>query len=156
VSSRRQERSKTATRTSKADQDREVARNSLTWTKRGAILGAAAIIVAILIAVVSWIISHQDTVNQQPPGIAVTTVPHDRANGAPILPVPVVTVRPNAYLPAGVQLNIACLQQVGAHHLLAQISYGQYKDEWIDAFDIKTPENQDVWKVKPPLLLCKT
>ena len=50
------------------------------------------ITVAIAIAVVSLLImNHQDKTSQQPPGVAVTTVPNDPIGGAPILPVTVAS-----------------------------------------------------------------
>jgi hypothetical protein len=100
------------------------------------------------------ITNQQAQESQQPPGVAVTTVPIDSYGGAPILPVAAVHVTPSAYLAIGVRLYVDCLQLLGGKYLLAQISYGQYENEWIDAFDIKTPENRDVRHLKPPLPEC--
>lgn len=157
MSAKRQQRPKTVPRTAKADEDREVARRSLVWTRRNAILAGLGILVAIAIAVGSILItSPQGPASQPPPGVAVNTVPIDTVGGAPILPVAAATVTPSAYLAAGAQLYIDCLQPVSGKYLLARISYGQYKNEWIDIFDIKTPENQDVRYLKPPLPECST
>src|SRR6476619_5525121 len=113
-------------------QPKAVPRRSLTWTKRAAILTALGVVVAIAIPVVTILItSHQGSTSQPPSGVAVNTVPVDRIGGAPILPV-AATVAPSAYLPAGVQLYIDCLQPAAGKYLLARISYGQYKNEWID------------------------
>jgi hypothetical protein len=57
MSAKRQQRPKAAPRTARADEDREVARRSLTWTKRSAILTGLGILVAIAIAVVSILIT---------------------------------------------------------------------------------------------------
>ena len=128
------------------------------WTRRGAILTAVGVVVAVVGVVVAILAipgtSGQDTVSQQPKGIAVNTVPLDPIGGARIFPVPVVTDTPVAYLSGGVQLQIDCLQEVDGKYLLAQISSGQYRNEWIDALDIQTPEGQDVQKLSPPLPEC--
>jgi hypothetical protein len=158
MSAKRQQQPKAAPRTAKADEDRKIARRSLAWTRRNAILAGLGIIVAIAIAVVSILATNRQgpasPASQQPPGVAVNTVPIDPVGGAPILPVAAATVTPSAYLGAGVQLYIDCLQPVGGKYLLARISYGQYENEWIDIFDIRTPENQDVQHLKPPLPEC--
>lgn len=150
--------SATSPKLSKADQDREITRKSFVWTRRGVILTAVAIIVSIVGVTVAIIAipgsSPTDTVSQQPNGIAVTIVPQDRVGGAPILPVPVVTDAPVAYLSGGVQLQISCLQEVDSKYLLAQISSGPYQNEWIDALDILTPKGQDVQELSKPLPKC--
>ncbi len=139
MSSRRERRSRATPKTSKADQDREVAQKSLVWTRRAALWTGAAIVVAVVGIVVPILTtSDQNTPSPQPKGMEVITVPLDRIGGAPILPVPVATTVPVAYLPAGWQLYINCLQEVGGKYLLAQISSGQYQDEWIDVFDQDT------------------
>jgi hypothetical protein len=155
MNTRRRPPPKAVPRATKADQDREVARRTLTWTRRGAILTELAIAVTVAIAVATILVtSHPGTASQQSPGVAVNTVPIDQLGGAPILPVAAATARPSAYLSAGVQLYINCLQPVGGKYLLARISSGQYENEWIDAFNIKTPENHDVRYLKPTLPEC--
>jgi hypothetical protein len=155
MSGRRERRSRATPRISKADQDREVARKSFVWTRRGALWTGAAIVVAVAgIIVSSLTTSDQNTASQQPKGMEVVTVPLDRIGGAPILPVPVATTDPVGYLRAGVQLFIDCLQEVGGKFLLAQISSGQYQDEWIDVLDIKTPEGQEIQDLKQPPPEC--
>jgi hypothetical protein len=155
--SRQKRQSRAAPKTSKADKDRELARKSFAWTKRGTILTGIGIVVSAGVAVAIAAFqstSDQGTASQQPKGIEVTTVPIDRIGGAPILPVPVVTVAPIAYLSAGVQLHIDCLQEVQGKYLLAQISSGQYQNEWIDVFDIETPDGQEVQKLSQPPPEC--
>jgi hypothetical protein len=155
MSSRRERRSRSTPKTSKADQDREVARKSFVWTRRAALWTGAGIVIAVVGIVVPILTtSDQNTANTQPKGMEVITVPLDRIGGAPILPVPIVTTAPVAYLPAGWQLYIDCLQKVEGKYLLAQISSGQYQDEWIDIFDIKTPEGQEIQKLKQPPPEC--
>jgi hypothetical protein len=77
MSVRRQQRPKAAPRTARADEAREVARRSLAWTKRGAILTGLGIPVAIAIAVVSILItSPQDPASSHAaaPNIEVDSV----------------------------------------------------------------------------------
>lgn len=62
----RRQRAKAGPRTGNANEDREVARRSLTWTRRGAILTGLGILVASVIAVASILItSHQGTASPQ-------------------------------------------------------------------------------------------
>jgi hypothetical protein len=155
MSSRKKQQPSAAPKASKASHDRELAQRSFVWTRRSAIWTGAGIVVAVAGVVVPILTtSDRNTASQQPKGIAVTTVPLDRIGGAPILPVPVATTDPIAYLAAGVQLYIDCLRKVGGKYLLAQISSGQYRDEWIDVFDIKTPEGQEVQKLSQPPPEC--
>ena len=155
MSTRRERQSRATPKTSKADQDREVARKSLMWTRRAALWTGVAVVVAVIgIVVPILIMNAQNTTSLQPKGMEVITVPLDSIDGAPILPVPVVTIAPVAHLPAGWQLYINCLEEVEGKYLLAQISSGQYRDEWIDVFDIKTPEGQEIQKLKQPPPEC--
>jgi hypothetical protein len=155
MSSRRERRTRPTPKTSKADQDREDTRKSFVWTRRAALWTGAAVVVAVVGIVVPILTtSDQNPASPQPKGIEVITVPLDRIGGAPILPVPVATTIPVAYLPAGWQLYIDCLQEVGGKYLLAQISSGQYQDEWIDLLDIETPEGQEIQKLKQPPPAC--
>jgi hypothetical protein len=151
-------RPQAAPKTSKADQDREITRKSFVWTRRGVIVTAVGVVVAVIGVVVAIVAmrgtSDQETVSQQPKGVAVNTVPLDPIGGARIYPVPVVTDTPVAYLSEGVQLRIDCLQEVDRKYLLAQISSGPYRNEWIDALDIQTPEGQDVQRLSHPLPVC--
>ena len=137
----------------KADGDGRVAADTLLWTRRGAIIGVAAIVVAIVIAVVTLLLTAGSASPQSGPvGVAVNTVPFDPIGGARIFPVP--GGQPSDYLGAGQTLYIDCLQPVRPSSLLAGISDGPYKDHWIDVSDIKTPSGQDVRSLKPPLPTC--
>jgi hypothetical protein len=155
MNAKRRQRPKATPRLTKAEEERRVAQRSLIWTRRATILTGLGIFVAIVIAVVTTlIVVHQGSASQPPTptGIAVNTVPHDQIRGAAIYPVP--GGDPSDYLAPGVSLYIDCLQQVRPRYMFARISYGQYKNHWIDVFDIKTPENQDVRYLKPLLPQC--
>lgn len=134
------------------EQDRALAERSLRWTRLGTIFAALAIVVAIVIGAITITSSGSATQQSDPVGVAVNTVPHERIGGAPVYPVP--GGEPSDYLSAGVPLYIDCLQPVKPDHLLARISYGPYKNHWIDVFDIKTPDGTDVRYLGRPLPLC--
>ena len=138
-------------RETRAEQARELAKGSFKWTRLGAIFGAVAIIVAVALAVVA---NSTGPTNQPrgPVGVAVNTVPHDPIGGAAIYPVP--GGRPSDFVPAGVSLYVDCVRPVRQKYAFARISDGQYKNHWIDVFDIKTPEGKDVRFLRTALRTC--
>lgn len=129
-----------------------LAERSFKWTRLGAIFAALAIVVAVVIGTVTIASTASTTHQSGPIGVAVNTVPHEPIGGAPVYPIP--GSEPSDYLSAGVPLYIDCLQPVKPDHLLARISFGIYKNHWIDVFDIKTPDGTDVRFLRPPLPLC--
>jgi hypothetical protein len=138
-------------RETRSAQARRLAEGSFKWTKLGAIFGAVAIVVAIVIAVVT-ISQSGSSQPSGPVGVAVNTVPRDQIGGAAIYPIP--GGQPSDYLSGGVTLYVDCLQPVKPKYLLARISDGPYANHWIDVFDIKTPEGNDVRFLKPALRIC--
>jgi hypothetical protein len=110
-----------------------------------------AIVVAIVIAAVT-ISTSTTSKPTRPVGVAVNTVPQDPIGGAAVYAVP--GGRPVAFFAGGVTLYVDCLQPVKPKYLLARISDGPDKDHWIDVFDIKTPEGEDVRFLKPRLRVC--
>lgn len=131
----------------------DVAEKTLIWTKRGAILTGLGIVVAAIVAIVIAVLTSQDTsVRTGPAGVAVNVVPHDPIGGAAIYPVP--GGRPSEFVAAGMSFYIDCLQRVLPNHLLARISDAFDKNHWIDVFDVRTPEGQDVRFLRPGLPSC--
>ena len=140
-----------APRETRSEHARKLAEGSFRWTKLGAIFAGLAIVVAIAITAVT-IATSSTSEPSGPAGLAVNTVPQDPIGGAAVYPIP--GGRPSDFLAGGVTLYIDCLQPVKPKYLLARISDGPYKDHWIDVFDIKTPDGQDVRFLRPALRTC--
>lgn len=139
---------KRAPRETKSEHTRKLAEGQFWWTRLGAIFAGLAVVVAIAIAIAASSTSKPSA----PVGIAVNTVPQDPIGGAAVYPVP--GGRPSDYLAGGVTLHIDCLQAVKPNYLLARISDGPYTDHWIDVFDVKTPDGQDVRFLRPAFRTC--